>query len=84
MVEKGTRPSQQGTTANGPSCVARHLSGFFHNVGNLLCPLELEPASRERVIPTEWQVRTVLGDCRSKVKNDLNSSATVSALCADQ
>ena len=41
---------------------------IFHNFGNLLCPLELVPASRERVVPTEWQVRTVLGDCTSKAK----------------
>ena len=41
---------------------------IFNNFGNLLCPLELVPASRERVVPTEWQVRTVLGDCKSKAK----------------
>ena len=41
---------------------------IFHNFGNLLCPLELVPASRERVVPTEWQVRTVLGDCITKAK----------------
>ena len=35
----------------------------LHNFGNLLRPLELVPAWRERVVPTEWQVRTVLGDC---------------------
>ena len=40
----------------------------FHNLGNLLRPLELVPASRERVVPTEWQVRTVRGDCISKAK----------------
>ena len=39
-----------------------------HNLGNLLRPLELVPASRERVVPKEWQVRTVLGDCMSKAK----------------
>ena len=33
---------------------------IFHNFGNLLSPLELKQASRERVVPTEWQVRTVL------------------------
>ena len=31
-------------------------------------PLELVPASRERVVPTEWQVRTVLGHCTSGAK----------------
>ena len=41
---------------------------IFHNLGNLLRPLELVPASRERVVPTEWQVRTVLGDCISRAK----------------
>ena len=41
---------------------------IFHNIGNLLRPLELEPASRERVVPTEWQIRTVLGDCISRAR----------------
>ena len=41
---------------------------IFHNLGNLLRPLELVLASRERVVPTEWQVRTVLGDCISRAK----------------
>ena len=27
-----------------------------------------QPASRERVVRTEWQVRTVLGDCMSRAK----------------
>ena len=35
---------------------------------NFLCPLELVPASNEHVVPTEWQVRTVLEDCISKAK----------------
>ena len=26
------------------------------------------PASRERVVPTEWQVRTIIGDCKSKAE----------------
>ena len=43
--------------------MTRNPSGFFHNLGNLLGPLELVPASRERVVPAEWQVRTVLGGC---------------------
>ena len=41
---------------------------ILHNFGNLLRPLELVPASREHVVPTEWQVRRVLGDCISKGK----------------
>ena len=41
---------------------------IFHNLGNLPRPLELEPASRERVFPTERQVRTVLGDCISRAR----------------
>ena len=44
------------------------LKWIFHNLGNLLRPPELIPASRERVVPTEWQVRTVLGDCISRAK----------------
>ena len=44
-----------------PKCI-------FHNLGNLLRHLELVQASRERVVPTEWQVRTVLRDCISKAR----------------
>ena len=40
----------------------------IHNLGNLLRPLEPIPASRERVVPTERQVRTILGDCTSRAK----------------
>ena len=40
----------------------------FNNFGILLRPLELVPASHERVVPTERQVRTVLGDTISKAK----------------
>ena len=38
------------------------------NFGDLVQPLEFVPASRERLVPTEWQVRSVLGDCISKAK----------------
>ena len=41
---------------------------MFHNLGNLLRPLESVPASRERVVRTEWQVRTVFGDCISRAR----------------
>ena len=39
---------------------------IFHNFGILLRPPELVPASRERLVPTEWKVRTDLGDHISK------------------
>ena len=39
---------------------------IFHNLG--LRPLEVVPASREQVVPTEWQIRTVLGDGISRAK----------------
>ena len=35
---------------------------IFHNLGNLLRPRKLILVWRDRVVPTEWQVRTVLGD----------------------
>ena len=41
---------------------------FSHNFGYLVQPLEFAPISRERVVTTEWQVRTVLGDYISKAK----------------
>ena len=39
---------------------------IFHNLGNLSRLLEFVPASRE--VPTEWHVRTVLGECISSAK----------------
>ena len=39
---------------------------IFHDFGDLLQPLYFVQASHERVVSTEWQVRTVLGDCISK------------------
>ena len=57
VVEEKEECHRKSTTANGPSCV-----------GNLLRPLESIPASRERVVPTEWQVRTILGDCKAKAR----------------
>ena len=69
VFKKGTIPSEkkyhcQWTFLRGkkPKCFVSH------NFGNLLCPLELVPASRERVVPTEWQVPAVVGDCISKAK----------------
>ena len=44
----------------------KKLKRMFHNLANLLRPLETIPASRERVVPTEWQVRTIPRDCISK------------------
>ena len=41
---------------------------IFHNLGNLLQPLEFVPDSRKHIVPTEWQVRTDLRDCVSKAK----------------
>ena len=57
MVAKGAISSEKSTTANGLFCVAKNPSGVFTIFGNLLRPLELIPASRERVVPTEWQVQ---------------------------
>ena len=46
----------------------KQLKWIFHNFGDLLQPLDLVPASRERMVPTEGQVRTVLGDCISRAR----------------
>ena len=68
MVEKGAIDQEKSTIANGPSCEARKSKGIFHNVGNLLSLLKVIPASRGRVVSTEWQGRTVLGYCTSRAK----------------
>ena len=38
------------------------------SVCNLSKPLVFVPASHEHLVPTKWQVRSVLGDCISKAK----------------
>ena len=60
MVEEGTISSKKC------HCQWIFLRGkkpkwIFHNLGNLSRPLGSIPASRKRVVPTEWQVRTILG-----------------------
>ena len=39
---------------------------IFDNLGDLVRPLELVPTSRERAVPTEWQVRAVFRDWISR------------------
>ena len=58
LIEEGTIYPEKSSTANGPSCVEK--------TQNLSRPLESIPVSRERMVPAEWQVRTILGDCISK------------------
>ena len=51
------------------SRLARTLSGcFLNNLGNLFRPLEFVPASGERVVPTDWDVRTLLENCMSRAR----------------
>ena len=66
VVEENTF-FMNSTTAIGPSCVTNPPKWIFHNLGKLLRPLKLVPASRERVV-TEWEVQTTLEDCMSKTK----------------
>ena len=46
--------------------------------------IELEPASRERVVPTKCPSSCSSWRLYIYSKSDFNSSATVSAICADQ
>ena len=83
VVEGGTIPSEE-VSLPMDSFARKATQVDFHNLDDLLQPLEVVPISRERVVPTEWQVLSVLGDCIWKAKSDFDSSATVSAICADQ
>ena len=69
MVEKKvTIPSETVSLPMDSPAWTETQVDFVHNFGNLLQTLELVPGSRKYVVPTEWQVRTVLGDCISKAK----------------
>ena len=41
---------------------------IFHIFLDLFRPSESIPVSLERVVPTKWQVRAILGDCTSKAR----------------
>ena len=55
---------RKSTIANGLSCVENQKWIFRH----LLRPFKSIPVSRALMVPTEWQVQTILGDCISKAK----------------
>ena len=55
-------------TVNGLFSVEGKPKCILHNLDNLLQPLASVPYSRKQVVPTEWQVQTVLRDCKAKAK----------------
>ena len=59
--------SRRSTTANRTLLRGRNPKWIFHNFGNLFTTLDSIPTSCVRVVPTEWQIRTILGACLSKV-----------------
>ena len=55
------------TIATGPPAWRETEMDFSHSRQSF-ASTGLVQASRERVIPTEWQARTILGDCNSRTK----------------
>ena len=68
VFENGTTPSEKKYHCQWTLLRGKKPRWNFQNFGNLLQPLALVPDTRKHVVPTEWQVRTVLGDCISKGK----------------
>ena len=68
VTEEGTVASEKKYHCQWTLLRGRQPKWIFHNVGDLSQPLEFVPISRERVVPTRWQVLSVLGDCVSKAK----------------
>ena len=67
--ELGTLAENNPLTGYGPNFIDNyHISETTDIFCHHSQPLEFVPASRERVIPTEWQVRAFLGDCKSKAQ----------------
>ena len=69
MVEEGTIPSEEVSLlvdSLARKAIQVHvfiiLPIFLHD------HFEFVPISRERVVPSEWQVRSVLGVCISKAR----------------
>ena len=77
VVLKRCNTLQKSTTANGTSCVAKNPSGCFTISANLLRPLELVPASRERVVPRRMASPHVHWRLHIKGKGDSSSSTSV-------
>ena len=86
MVEEGTIPSEEVSLPK--DSLARKVNKvdfFLFKIGSdLLQPLEFVPTSRERVVPIEWQVRSVLGGWKSKAKVISTQASQYRQLCADQ
>ena len=66
VFSKSTRSPYKSTTWT--FLRVNNSKWVFHNLDHLLRPLESMPVSWERVVPTERQVRTLLGDTVSKSK----------------
>ena len=67
MVEKGTIPSEEVPLPMDPLAWQETQVDFSY-FGNHLHQFELVPNSRKHGVPTEWQVRTVLGNCVTKAR----------------
>ena len=68
VVEEGTILAEEVSLPMDSLVRKATQVDFFHSFGNMLQPLEFVPISREGVVPMEWQVRSVLGDCISMPK----------------
>ena len=71
VVEEGTVPSEKVPLPMDPLefvPASLALDRTAITAVSRACTLASRTASREHVVPTEWQVRTVLGDCISKAK----------------
>ena len=75
---------RKSSIASGTLLRGKNPSGCFIIFAISYNHLSFVPASRERVVPTNWQVRAISWRPYVQGKSDFNSSATVSAICADQ
>ena len=66
MVEEGKILSEVELPMDSLARKAIQVHVFFFF--DFSRPLEFVPISRERVVPSVWQVRSVLGDCMSKAR----------------
>ena len=68
MVEEGTISSEEASLPMDSFAWKETPVNLPFYFGDLLQPLHFVPISRERVVPTEWKVRSVFGLCHSKAR----------------
>ena len=84
VVEEGTTSPENVQLAMDLPAWKNPTKWIFHNLGNLLRPLESIPATRERCVSDRVASSDNTWRLNIQGKGNHNSSATISSTCVDE